>query len=172
MLKRFLFLSLCCLAGGLAMAQTQEQEANLKAAFIYNFTKYVEWDRSGTDNNNFVIGVLGSSPVVKPLMEIARTKTIKNKNIVLQVYSRPEEINGCQILFIPEKNPFSLNAILDRTGKGMLTISEETGFARMGTAFNFVVINNKLKFEANLNAIYLAGLRASSQLLKLAIIVN
>jgi hypothetical protein len=54
----------------------------------------------------------------------------------------------------------------------MLTISEETGFARMGTAFNFVVLNNKLKFEANLNAIYLAGLRASSQLLKLAIIVN
>ncbi len=54
----------------------------------------------------------------------------------------------------------------------MLTISEEPGMAKQGTAFNFVIINDKLKFEANLKAIYLAGLKAGSQLLKLGILVD
>jgi YfiR/HmsC-like len=56
--------------------------------------------------------------------------------------------------------------------KGTLTISEQPGFAGMGTAFNFVPDHDKLKFEANVNSINEAGLKASSKLLKLAIIVN
>jgi YfiR/HmsC-like len=171
MLNKLLFLLLLASFGGRAVAQTQEQEARLKAVFIYNFIKYIDWDTIGTEND-FVIGVIGSSGVTGPLMEIAKTNPVKNKQIIIRVFSKPEEIGYCQILFIPEKLPFPLHAILGKVGRGVLTVSEETGYANLGTAFNFFIRNDKLKFEANLKAIYSAGLRAGSQLLKLATIVD
>jgi YfiR/HmsC-like len=155
---------------GTAMAQAQEKEANLKAVFIYNFTKYVDWDTSGAEND-FVIGIIGSSAVTAPLLDIAKTNTVKNQKIIIRLFNKPDEITYCHILFIPQKLSFSLQSILDRVGKGTLAVSEEADYARQGTAFNFVIINDKLKFEANLKAIYSAGLKASSQLLKLAKII-
>jgi len=76
------------------------------------------------------------------------------------------------MLFIPRSAPFDLTEILDKVDKGTLTVSEEGGAAKLGTAINFVIINDKLKFEINKRSIYLAGLKASSQLLKLAEIVD
>jgi hypothetical protein len=61
---------------------------------------------------------------------------------------------------------------LEKTNKGTLTVSDEPGLAKQGTAFNFVLVHDKLKFEANLKALYLSGLKVSSQLLKLAIIID
>jgi hypothetical protein len=67
----------------------------------------------------------------------------------------------------------ALEDILAKTAdKGILVISEKDGYAELGAAFNFVIVNRKLKFEANVKAINSAGLTASSQLLKLAIIVK
>jgi len=171
MLKRLLFFLLICSFAKTVLAQESVDEARLKAAFIYNFTKYIDWG-TASDENNFVIGVLGSSLVTQSLQEIASTNTVANKKIVIKIFSKPSEIDNCDILFIPQKNSFSLQSVLDHVGKGVLTISEEEGFARQGTAFNFVIKNDKLKFEANLKAINSAGLKAGSQLLKLATIVN
>ena len=162
---------LLCSFGGAVVAQTQEQEANLKAVFIYNFTRYIDWDTSGAEND-FVIGVIGSSAVTGPLTEIAKTNTVKNKKIIIRHFSNPDEITPCNILFISANSSFPLSSILAKINKGTLTISEEAGYAEQGTAFNFVVVNDKLKFEANVKSINAAGLKASSQLLKLAIIVD
>jgi hypothetical protein len=170
-LKKILFLLSLCFFAGSVEAQSVVQEENLKAAFIYNFTKYIDW----SDYNNsgvFIIGVIGPSPIIMSLNEIAKTNTVNNKRIIIKLYNKPEDIEYCNILFIPEKNPYPLQSILDKINKGTLTISEENGFAKQGTAFNFVVKNDKLKFETNLKALYLADLKAGSQLLKLAIIVN
>lgn len=171
MIKRFLLFIVLCHFIGIAMAQTEKQEANLKAVFIYNFTRYIEWEERN-DENNFIIGVIGPSPIIDPLTQIAKTNTVNNKKIIIRSFSKPEEIGECQLLFIPRKSPFTLSTILDRCGKGVLTVSEEEGISKKGVAFNFVVINDKLKFEANLKALYLSGLKASSQLLKLAIITD
>jgi hypothetical protein len=152
-------------------AQTGDQEASLKAVFIYNFIKYIDWDNLD-DKPEFIIGIIGSSPVTEYLTEIAKTNKAKDKTIRVKYISRIRDINECQILFIPGKTSFSLSSILDRAGKGVLTISEQKDYAQKGTAFNFVIVNDKLKFEANLKAIDAAGLKASSQLLKLAIIIN
>jgi hypothetical protein len=170
MLKRFVYLLLITISAA-SFVEAQEQESILKAAFIYNFINYIDWD-SGNENPDFVIRILGASSVTKPLMQISQSKTVKNKKIVVRIFKRPEDISSCQILFIPQDLPFSLHAILEKVDKGVLTISEEPGYAEQGTAFNFVIQNDKLKFEANLKAINLAGLRAGSQLLKLAKIVE
>ena len=169
MIKKLLLISFILSFAANAKAQTEQGEAALKAVFIYNFTKYVDWDNIG---NEFVIGVIGSSPIENALTEIAKTNTIKNKKIIIRHYARPQDIRTCQILFIAKKSSYSLSSILNEVGRGVLTIGEEDGYSREGTAFNFVIINDKLKFEANLRAIDEAGLKASSQLLKLAIIVN
>ena len=170
-LKGWLLCTLLCFFYINVSAQREEQEANLKAAFIYNFTKYIEWDTSAA-RNNFIIGIIGSSPITESLIEIGRTYTVNNKKIVVRQFSKPEDVNYCNILFIPNHLPFSLESILSKVGKATLTISEEDGYAKMGTALNFVIINDKLKFEANLKTIYSEGLKAGSQLLKLAIIVD
>lgn len=170
MLKRLLILCLFFPFGERPFAQRQEEEADLKAVFIYNFTKYIDWPDDG--NNDFVIGIIGPSAVTEPLREIARSGTVNNKKMVVRVFDDPDEIEDCRILFIPKKLPFPLSSILEKIGKGMLAVSEEEGDAQQGTAFNFVIINHKLKFEVNLKALYSKNLKASSQLLKLAILVN
>jgi len=170
-MKRFLFLLLLISFAGIVVGQTQEQEDNLKAVFIYNFTRYIDWDTTAI-GNDFIIGIIGSSPVTTPLTEIAKTNTVQSKKITIRHFSKPDEITSCNILFISANIPFPLSSVLSKTYKGTLTISEEAGFAEQGAAFNFVVVNDKLKFEANVKSINAAGLKASSQLLKLAIIVD
>jgi len=171
-LKKLLFIILFSCSGQFLMAQNGEQEANLKAAFIYNFTKYIDWGVYN-DNYQFVIGVIGEdSPVIPALQEIAKTRTINSKRIEIRIIDDLSQIKDCRILFITRNCPFSLSSILKRLGKGVLTISESKGYASLGTDFNFVVVNERLKFEANLKAISSSGLKAGSQLLKLAIIVD
>jgi hypothetical protein len=169
--KRFLLVVLVSFCAEAITAQNAEQEANLKAAFIYNFTKYIDWGRYD-HGSDFVIGIVGDSPITESLNEIARQNTVDNKRIVIKTINSPAEIADCDILFIPKKSRFSLNYLLGKAGPGVLTITEQKGLAKQGAAFNFVIINNRLKFEANLKAISAAGLKAGSQLLKLAIIVD
>jgi hypothetical protein len=119
-----------------------------------------------------VIGVAGDSPITESLNEISNQNTVNNKRIAVKTLYSASDIGDCDILFIPKESRFSLNYLLERAGPGVLTISEQAGFAERGTAINFVIINNRLKFEANLKAISSAGLKAGSQLLKLAIIVD
>jgi hypothetical protein len=147
-------------------------EYNLKAAFIYNFTRYIDWKEEAGDNE-FIIGVFGTSPINDPLGEIVKTEMVGNKKITIKRFSKPADISFCHILFISRNAGAALDDILAKTaGKGTLIVSEQNGYAELGTAINFVIINRKLKFEANVKAINSAGLTASSQLLKLAIIIK
>ncbi|HUR65623.1 MAG TPA: YfiR family protein [Chitinophagaceae bacterium] len=171
MLKRSLSLLLVCFIAATAMAQSRK-EANLKAVFIYNFTRYIEWDSTSPGVNDFLIGIIGPSSVTTALMEIARTNRVGHKRIVIRRFDKPEDISTCHILFIPQNMPFSLASVLERTPKGVLTVGEANGFAKQGTAFNFIISRDKLKFEANLKSLFVAGLKVSSQLLKLAVIVD
>ncbi|KAA9036364.1 YfiR family protein [Ginsengibacter hankyongi] len=171
MFKKIVYLITLCSAYSLCgVAQRGEEDYKLKAAFIYNFTKYIDWGNA--NSGAFSIGVIGNSPVYNSLQEIAKTKTVNNKRIVVFHFDDPDDIIPCHILFISANNSFSLSSVLARVSKGTLTISEEPGFADFGTAFNFFVDNHKLKFEANINTLNEEGMKASSQLLKLATIVK
>jgi hypothetical protein len=170
-LKRFFSLFFISFLSAAVVAQVSEQEANLKAAFIYNFTKYIDWGKYN-DRSQFVIDVLGDAPITGSLQQIATDNTVNDKPIVVHIIDNPSQATNCDILFISRNCRFTLDKILPEVGKGVLTISEEPGYANQGTAFNFIIVNNKLKFEANLKAISLAGLKAGSQLLKLAKIVE
>jgi hypothetical protein len=175
MIKRLLFLFILLTGGSLhyshAQAKSEAEEYALKSAFVYNFTRYIEWTPSN-DGDEFVIGVIGYSPIIRHLQAIAVSKSVNGKKIVVKQFYTPEEIKFCHILFIPKEVNYSVHSILKNVSKGTLTISEEEGYASQGTALNFVVVNNKLKFESNVKAIDAAGLKASSELLRLAIVVD
>ena len=171
LLKRFLLVVLVTSFAASVTGQNEQQEAKLKAVFIYNFTKYIDWG-SYNHGNDFTIGVAGNSAVTQYLNEIANSNTIDNKRIVITTIDKGSQLEDCDILFIPEECHFSLDYLLSNVRRGVLLISEQPGFAAHGTAFNFVTINNRLKFEANLKAISSAGLKAGAQLLKLAILVH
>ncbi|RYZ50696.1 MAG: YfiR family protein [Sphingobacteriales bacterium] len=162
-------LFLCCTVA--STGQQPVQEVNLKAAFMYNFTRYITWEES-TQSNYFIFGVLGTTPMTEALKKIAGQYDVGNKNILVRNFSSLAEMSYCNILFIPAKTGYRMADIAEKLPRGVLTITEEPGMAARGSGFNFVVINDKLKFEVNLKTLYLSGIRVSSQLLKLAVIVN
>ncbi|MEP7236608.1 MAG: YfiR family protein [Ferruginibacter sp.] len=171
MLKRISFLLLLsCFIKSSVVAQAN-QESSLKAVFIYNFTKYIEWDNLNSENN-FIIGIMGSSSVDLPMEAIAKNNLIKNKKIIFKHFSSPEDISYCHILFIPRDFPISIKSVSEKVDKKVLVIAEKPGASRQGASINFIIVNDKLKFEISQDAMSAAGLKASSQLLKLAIITD
>ena len=145
---------------------------NLKAAFIYNFTKYVSWSNNDT-SHTFNISIIGESDIAFPLEEIAQKRKVGDREI--KIY-RPKDINSIpqsHILFISSSESDSLSHILSVINQSnTLTVSDSDGFAKMGVGINFIFKNGKIGFELNQKAIDRVGLSVSSQLKKLAILVN
>lgn len=171
-MKRIVYIIILSLTGFSFGFETEAEEYKLKAAFIYNFTMYVEWNPPVSENE-FIIGVIDSSPINKHLEDIANTEKVNGKKIIIRKYNKLEDIGFCHILFIPQNCGLLLDDIVvDPDLKRTLTISETEEYAKKGTAINFVEVDSKLKFEVNMNTLHSAGIKASSQLLKLAIIIN
>ena len=163
---------LCC---GLIFCSFQagnkDNEYKLKAAFLYNFIQYIDWGNTAPANE-YTICIVGTSPIDAPLREIAATRKDSEKKIKIVHCKSAAEITYAHILFISKNVDEPLDAILAKVPKGTLTVGERPGCAKEGAAMNFVIIDNKLKFESNLKALNASGLKASSQLLKLAIITE
>jgi hypothetical protein len=159
------------LVSGKGWAQDAEKEANLKAVFLYNFTKYIDWPNLN-NNQNFVIGVVGTAEIINALNQIAKSYRVEGKKILILNFKKGDEISHCDLLFISGHSGIPVLSAISQTGRGTLTVSEEPPGSSSGAAFNFVIKDDKLKFEASLKAINLTGLKISAQLLKLAILVD
>lgn len=165
-----LFLS--CLFAPLSAQSETNFEYELKAYFIYTFTRYIEWDNMEEDST-FIIGVIGNSKLIPFLQKIADNKLVKKRKITVNQWNWPEGIERCHILFIAESNRNRLAEILKKLERqSVLTIGDTEGFAQEGVCINFVVVGEKLKFEVNRESLAFQGLEVSSKLLKLAIIVD
>lgn len=157
---------------GVSYAQSEAEESSLKAAFIYNFTHFIEWD-DDVFPNEFIIGVAGNSLIDEPLEEIAKTRKVNNKKIIIKYFQSVEDVEKCNILFISKNCKKPLAEFLEKPElKKTLIIGEREEYASMGAGINFVITDKKLKFEINKKSLDDAGLKVSAQLLKLAIIIN
>lgn len=153
--------------------QTQKSEVeeySAKAAFIYNFTKFVEWENKEYGSSPFVIGVVGESSIYKPLQVLATSKKINNRKIEVIKFNAATDLAPCHILFVPETSSYkNLKECLDsKSTKNTLIITEKQGYLEYGSGINFLVVENRIKFEINISSLNKANLKASSQLLKLA----
>jgi YfiR/HmsC-like len=150
-------------------AKQGAKEYVAKAAFIYNFTKFVEWEKESV-GPTFVIGVIGESDIYKPLRSVAETKKVSNKKIEVLKFEDLTELSTCQILFVPEGTSQKKlqECISSKFTKKTLVITEKRGSLSYGSGINFLMIDNRIKFEVNIGALNRANIKASSQLLKLA----
>ncbi|MDB6064665.1 MAG: hypothetical protein JWR26_873 [Pedosphaera sp.] len=160
--------------GWLASAQeTPPSEYQVKAAFLYNFAKFVEWP-AGTfsaTNQPIVIGIIGDNPFGPDLTNPDKYRPINGRPLVLKQISSPKdpELKRCQMVFVcrPEMKRF---AEIQETLKAasVLTISDVEHGSRSGVMINFVMEDSRVRFEIDDGAARKAGLKISSKLLNLA----
>lgn len=152
------------------------REHTLKALFLYNFGSYVEWPSSAFDGEAqpFVIGILGASPVESTLQEIAATRRIDGRQIVVKRFAEATALTQCQILFITDSvsRQSQQAAVAQLQGREVLIVGETHGFAMHGAVVNFYIESNKIRFEINVDAAKRHHLKISSKLLALAKIVG
>ncbi len=149
-------------------------EYEVKAAFLYNFARFVEWPaEAGHDPAApFVIAVLGHDPFGPILDETVAGKTVGGRPIEVRRVSRPDEAREAQIVFVSPSERPNVAAILKALERpGVLTVGDTDGFAVQGGAINFTVHARRVRFEINPAAAEQARLKMSSQLLKLATLV-
>jgi hypothetical protein len=169
--KLFLLrLSLALILAGLVNLPAKSQDEKLKAIFVYNFTKYVNWpDKSG----NFVITVIGKSAISAEIMSIASKKMVGNSLIEVKVVNAPEEITESHIVYIPASKTSALAAIKQKSADyHYLVITEKPDACRSGSCINFTIRDGKLSFEISKVNMESYGLEVSSDLVKLGTVVN
>jgi len=153
--------------------QTVDTNAKIKAVYIYNFTKYVEWP-SDAQVGEFTIGILGENPALfKELENMSKVKKVANRSFSISSISSSSEIDNPHILYIPKDNSDAMSAALSKIkGKSTLVVTESPGLAKQGSAINFVFVGNRQKFELNKSTASKHNLKVASALEKLAVNVN
>ena len=165
-------LLLSCLFLHSALHAQSDQEYRLKATFIYNFSKYIYW-LNLDPSENFKIGVFGDGKILESLRELAQRKSVSDRKIEVVHYTSLDDTIDCHILYIAPTEERIVRALLEKVkNKPILTVSEMPGFTRIGGALSFVVREGKPRIEINPRALSRAGLFASAQLLRLAILTE
>lgn len=153
----------------LTPAHAGPSEYEIKAAFIYQIAKFVEWPASSAPLR---LCVLGGNPFGAAL-ETIRGKPVNERKIEVALLGAGADTRECAMLFIaaPAERHLERIAAISR-GAGMLTIGDTEGFSKRGAMVNFFLENGKVRFEINLDAARQGGLQISSKLLSLARIVD
>ena len=150
-------------------------EYKVKAAFLYNFAKFVEWpqDAFRAPDDPFTICVLGENPFGNALAEAVKGNTLNGRGFIERHITNTQEAKACQILFISSSEHDQLRAIMkELTGASILTVADTRGSAQQGSIVDFMLQDNKVRFEFNTDAAERAQLKISSKLLSLAKIVR
>jgi len=169
-----LIVILLACAGG-ARGQHAPSEYQVKAAFLFNFGKFVEWPQSSfaSPQAPFWVCVLGEDPFGSSLDDTLRAKAIDGHPVSVTRIKGATSARGCQIVFVSASEKARLPAILGSLrGWNALVVGESEGFAAAGGGIQFLLEENRVRFAINPDAIRRAGLQASSRLLALAKIVH
>ena len=144
---------------------------DVKAVYLYNFGRFVEWPNHGTaaKNDTFTVCVLGQDPFGPALSTTFAAGTIDGKGVATKLVSNPTDAANCQILFISSSEDRRLKKIIESLDKNaVLKVSDMRQFSQHGGMIQFTVEGNKVRFEVNLTAARNVGLTLSSELLKVA----
>lgn len=149
-------------------------EYEVKAAYIYNFAKFVEWPArpSWDANATMTVCLFGEDPF-GPALSAIEGKTVGDKKIIIKRNSLSQNLGDCDILFISNSEKEELARILEAIGDlSVLTIGDTEGFAQQGVMINFYIEEKRVRFEINPKAAARAGLKISANLLRIAKIVG
>ena len=171
--RRFLLgLAGAILAGATLQAEPDPTlEHRVKAAFLYNFAKFVDWPTNAFADADapLVIGIFGDGSMVQALEQTVKGKSIGNRAIQTRRILDATRINPCQILFVAQSETQQVAQSVAAVGRApVLLVGESPGFVAAGGAIGFASDEGRVRFEANTAAAERTGLKISSKLLRLA----
>lgn len=169
------FFSINLVAPRAVRAQETLSEYQVKAAYLFNFLKFVEWpsDAFGDPLAPFVIGVVGEDPFGNALPQVVLGKTVQGRDLVVHVYRPGEDFRNAHILFVSASEKKKFSAILATLhGSSALTVSDAPGFLNAGGMIQFLNEDGRIRFGINVDAASRARLKMSSKLLSLAKVVG
>jgi hypothetical protein len=154
-----------------AFAQQERPIHEIYSMMVFNFIKYVQWpdhDKSG----EFVIGVVGSNEMYNTLSTWYGGKSKGNKTFVIKKFSSAAEVSDCHVVYIDKSKSGEFEAINSKVkGKGTLVITDKGGLGQRGSCINFKMIDDKLRFELNQQAVESSNLKVSGALSSMAILI-
>jgi YfiR/HmsC-like len=150
--------------------ESKSLEVKIKAAYLYNFLRFVEWPKDDLQTSN--ICVYGIKDSYQAAFSSMATITKQNQKLSITQYNISddlESLTSCQIIFITDKAAHQSKAVLDYVkGSHSLTIGESSEFIKNGGMINFIHVKDKIRFEINPDAAEAAGLKISSKVLRIA----
>ena len=171
-MKKRLFGLVLLAAMIMAGSGNYDTNAKIKAIYIYNFTKYIEWPKEYRETS-FVIGVLGDSPLFTELDRMSSTKQVFGQPIEVKKFADANALQKCHILYIPKGCSVPFSSVVAKVKPfSTLLVTDTEGMAQKGSAINFVVMQNRQKFELNQANAVKYNLKVSNSLEALAILVN
>ncbi len=147
------------------MDQGPVSEFQVKAAFIFNFAKFVQWP---AESGALVIGVVGNEALAQAVTRAIEGRTIAGRSIEVRHLLATDSPAGCHVLHISNLAEQDTSALLVRVQGAVLTIGETPRFLRDGGMVRVFVEDRRLRFQINRRQTDVAGLRISAQLLSLA----
>src|SRR5277367_6578191 len=169
-LRRAVVRGLVPLALFVSVVQAQPPtEYDVKAAFLLNFTKFVEWPAGALPDaaSPFTICILGRDPFGRALDDIVAGETVGDRKLVVRRLADAAPPRTCQVVFY-DRSKATARAALAALGSGVLTVGEGESFLRDGGMIGFVVDNRRVRFDINQDAAEKNGLKLSSRLLTVA----
>ena len=158
------------LCGAGAATADPPSEAAVKAAFVYNFAKFVEWPASNSAKNAMTLCVAGTRPEIATSLAELAGKSVQGRALAVKNIVNAADLDTCHVLFLGnEARPLAGQV---RGRAGLLTVSDMPGFAQSGGMIGLFSEGDRIRFEINPHSAEAAGLKVSSQLLKLAKVVE
>ena len=152
-------------------AQEAPTEYQVKAAYLFNFLKFVEWpgDPLANTNGHWVIGIVGDDPFGDDLAQIVSGKTVQGHELLVRRFQSGEDLRACHVLFISASEKKRLPSMLAAlSGSSVLTVGDMDHFIESGGMIQFVIENKRVRFAIDVGASSRARLKVSSKLLSLA----
>ena len=164
---------LCWLAILTANGQIAD-EYQVKAAFLYNFAKFVEWPPQAFKNpqDPIAICILGQNPFGDALEQTVRGKMIDTRTFSIRQVTDARQASACHILFVSSSERKRARSVLGELKSSVLTVGEADGFTSDGGIVNFKIEEGRIQIQINVEAAEQEKLRISSKLLSLAQIVR
>ena len=159
------------LALAAAASAAPSVEYPLKAAFLLNFTKFVDWppEAFADEKSPFNLCVLGDAPFGRSLDDVVANETVNGRPIAVRRLARGADLRACHVLFIPRaERECQAEVLTGLRDSPVLTVGETDGFLADGGLLNFYLEDNRVRFEVNLPAVERTRLKISSKLLRLA----
>lgn len=145
-------------------------EPTLKALFVYNFTKHIEWPAAVMNSARFTVGFYGANEVRDQFVRVSKGRTAFDKPMEVRTINGIDQISGLHILYIGKLQSGQAEKVIQQfSDKGVLIITEDKSMIAKGAGINMIRKGENLRFELNEPALRKSGLKVSNHLISLAL---